>query len=44
MAGAHNTHWKVQILKVQFVKPEGARPFRKIQYMCVKIILKLMFE
>jgi hypothetical protein len=33
MAGAHNNHWKVQILKVQFGKPKGTRPFGKIQYM-----------
>jgi len=33
MTGVHNTHWKVQILKVQFGKPEGSRPFGKIKYM-----------
>jgi hypothetical protein len=33
MTGAHNTDWKVQILKVQFGKPEGTRPYGKIHYM-----------
>jgi hypothetical protein len=32
MAAAHNTHWKIQILKFQLGKPEGTRPFGKIQY------------